>query len=74
MDKKIVLDVKENKVDFLLALFNDLPYVKAKILQEEKDNNSRLLDEIQEAVEEVNLIKKGKLTGRPVEELFNLNT
>lgn len=67
---KIVLDVKENKVDFLLALLNDLPYVKAKILQEEKDNN-RLLDEIQEAVEEVNLIKKGQLTGRPVEELFN---
>lgn len=68
---KIVLDVKENKVDFLLALLNDLPYVKAKILKEEKDNDSRLLDEIQEAVEEVNLIKQGKLTGRPIEELFN---
>lgn len=68
---KIVLDVKENKVDFLLALLNDLPYVKAKILKEEKDNEGRLLDEIQEAVGEVNLIKQGKLKGRPVEELFN---
>lgn len=66
---KIVLEVKENKVDFLLALLNDLPYVKAIPIDEHEE--SYLLDEIREAVEDVNLIKQGKLKGRPIEELLN---
>ncbi|TJZ53590.1 hypothetical protein FAZ15_16265 [Sphingobacterium olei] len=66
---KIVLDVKENKVDFLLALLNDLPYVKAISVNEQGEG--RFLDEIREAVQDVNLIKQGKLKGRPVEELLN---
>ncbi|TYR36919.1 hypothetical protein FXV77_06995 [Sphingobacterium phlebotomi] len=66
---KIVLEVKESKVDFLLALLNDLPYVKAMPINDEEDG--RFLDEIREAVKDVNLIKKGKLKGRPVEELLN---
>lgn len=66
---KIVLEVKENKVDFLLALLNDLPYVKVTPLNEQAENP--LLDEIREAVDDVNLIKEGKLQGRPIEELLN---
>lgn len=66
---KIVLDVRENKVDFLLALLNDLPYVKAISVNEQGENG--FLEEIREAVEDVNLIKQGKLKGRPVEELLN---
>lgn len=66
---KILLEVKENKVDFLLALLNDLPYVKAFPMEEQGE--SRFLNEIQEAIADVNLIKQGKLKGRPVEELIN---
>jgi hypothetical protein len=68
---KILLEVKENKVDFLLALLNDLPYVKTIPVDVDEQDNGRLLDEIHEAVEDVNLIKQGKLKGRPVEELLN---
>lgn len=66
---KIVLDVKANKVEFLLALLKDLPYVKDISINEQVEGS--LLDEIQEAVEDVNLIKEGKLQGRPIEELLN---
>jgi len=66
---KIVLEVKESKVDFLMALLNDLPYVKATPIN--KPEESLLLDEIREAVNDINLIKVGKLKARPVEELLN---
>lgn len=65
---KILLEVKENKVEFLLALLNDLPYVKAIPVEYQEGD---LLKEIREAIEDVNLIKQGKLKGRPVEELLN---
>ena len=68
-DMKIVLEVKESKADLLLALLNDLPYVKVKPANEKSDN--LFLTELQEAVEEVNLIKAGKRKGRPVEDLLN---
>lgn len=53
---KIVLEVKESKADFLPALLNDLPYVKVKTTHEA---NSLILSELQEAVDEVKLIKAG---------------
>lgn len=65
---KSILEIKENKAKALLALLSDLPYVKIKALTEE---NNTFLNELKEAVEDVNLIKAGKLTGRPVEELLN---
>jgi hypothetical protein len=66
---KIVLEVKESKADLLLALLNDLPYVKVKPANEKAD--SLFLAELQEAVKDVKLIKAGKLKGRPAEELLN---
>ena len=69
LDMKIVLEVTENKADFLLALLNDLPYVKATPVNEPE--NKPLLAEIRESVEDINLIKQGKLKGRPGEELLN---
>lgn len=46
---------------------SDLPYVKAMPINNEEDGH--FLDEIREAVKEVNLIKKGKLKGRPVADI-----
>ena len=65
---KLILEIKESKADMLLSLLKDLPYVKVQPMDE---SGSRFLSELQEAVEELKLIKAGKLKGRPAEELLN---
>lgn len=65
---KVLLDIKEDKASFILEVLKNFQYVKAKPLTEA---NSQFLNELREAVDDVNLIKAGKLKGRPVEELLN---
>jgi len=65
---KVLVDVKDNKVDFILELLNNFPFAKAKPISSPK---ARLLQEIQEAVENLNLVKKGKLKARPAKELLD---
>lgn len=65
---KIVLDVKENKAAALIALLNDLPYVKAKPLTPFK---AKVLEDVKEAVDEMNLVNKGKLKTKNAEDLLN---
>ena len=65
---KLLLEIKEDKADVLLALLRDLPYVKVHPMD---DNGTRFISELQEAIEDVQLIKAGKLEGRPAEELLD---
>ncbi len=65
---KVLVDVKDNKVDFILELLNNFSFAKAKPLSPAK---ARLFEELKEAVENLNLIKQGKLKGRPAEELLD---
>jgi hypothetical protein len=65
---KVLVDVKDNKVDFILELLNNFPFAKAIPISPAK---ARLLQEIQEVVENLNLVKKGKLKARPAEELLD---
>ncbi len=65
---KFVLDVKENKAATLLALLNDLPYVKTKPLTPYK---AKVLEDLKQAVEEMNLILAGKIEARDAEDLLN---
>ena len=65
---KVLLDIKDNRASFFLELLKDFSYVKAKPLTE---SNSLFLRELKEAINEVNQIKKGKIKGRPAEELLN---
>lgn len=65
---KILLDIKDNKALHLLEVLKGLSYVKTKKLTEEK---AILMKEIKEAVEELNLIKKGKLKGIPAKRLLD---
>jgi hypothetical protein len=65
---KFVLEVKESKVEMLMALLNDLPYVKTKPLSPYK---AKVLEDVKEAVDEVNLVISGKLEARNAEELLN---
>lgn len=65
---KVLLDIKDNKALHLMEVLKSLPYVKAKTISEEK---ALLIEEIKEAVEELKLIRQGKLKGIPAKQLFD---
>ena len=65
---KFVLEVKEDKAAALMAVLNDLPYVKSKPLTPYK---AKVLEDIKEAVEEFNLVLSGKIEARDADELLN---
>jgi hypothetical protein len=65
---KVLLDIKDNKAASLLEVLRGLSYVKTQPLSEEK---ALLMKEIKEAVDEMKLIKAGKLKARPVKELLD---
>ena len=65
---KVILEIKDSKVEFVMELLNSLSFVKAKPITSEK---AQLIEEIKEAVDNLNLVKKGKLKARPARELLN---
>ncbi len=65
---KVLLDIKENKADFIMELLNSFSYVKTKPLTPYK---AQVLEELQEAVENMKLVKEGKLKPRPAKELLD---
>ena len=65
---KAVLEIKENKAPFVMELLGNFSFVKVKPITNEK---AMLLNEIKEAVDTVNLVKKGKLKMRSAKELLN---
>jgi len=65
---KILLDIKDNKVSFVLELLKNLNFVKVKKLTDEK---AEIMSDIRDAVEEMKLIKKGEKQGIPAEELLD---
>jgi len=65
---KVLLDIKDNKAHHLMEVLKGLSYVKAKTLTPYK---AKVLEDVKEAVEEMNLISQGKLKARDAEELFN---
>jgi len=65
---KFVLEVKESNAAALLALLNDLPYVKTKQLTPYK---AKVLEDVMESVDEMNQVLSGKLEARDADELLN---
>ena len=65
---KAVLDIKDSKASFVMELLSNLSFVKVQQITNEK---ALLLSEIKEAVDTINLIKKGKVQARPAKELLN---
>lgn len=65
---KVLLEIKDNKALHLMEVLKSLPYVKAKQITEVK---AQLIDDIREAAEEINLIKKGEKTARNAEDFIN---
>jgi len=65
---KVLLDIPDNMAASLMAVLKSIPHIKAKTISTHK---AEVLEGIKEAVEEMNLIKKGKLKARNAEDLFN---
>ena len=65
---KVILDIKDSKVTFVMELLNSLNFVKVKPISDAK---AGMISDIKEAVDELNLIKQGKLKGIPAKDLFD---
>ena len=65
---RVLLDIKDSKAMPLLEVLKGLSYVKTKMFSEEK---ALLMEEIKEAVEELALIRQGKLKGIPAKQLLD---
>ncbi len=65
---KVLLDIKDDKALHLIEVLKSLPYVKTKPISNEK---ALQIKEIKEAVEELILIRQGKLNGIPAKQLLD---
>jgi len=65
---KVLLDIKDDKAIHLMEVLRSLPYVKTKTISDEK---ALLIEEIKEAVDNLNLVRQGKMKARPAKELLN---
>ena len=65
---KVLLDIKDSKAKFVMELLQSLSFVKTKTLTPYK---AKVLEDVKESVEEMKLIKAGKLKARNAEDLFH---
>ncbi len=65
---KILLDIKDNKVSFIMELLNSFSFVKVKPLSNEK---AEMMSDIREAIEDVNLVKNGEKQANNAENFIN---
>jgi len=64
---KVLLDIKDHKVSFVMELLNSLSFVKVQPLTPYK---AEVLDGVREAVNEMKAVKEGRMKGKPVSELI----
>lgn len=70
--KQVTLHIPEKKFSFFMELVKSLGFVKkVETEYEPEPTKEQILRDIREAVEEVNLVKAGKLKGIPAKELLN---
>ncbi|MES2428435.1 MAG: hypothetical protein V4560_15755 [Bacteroidota bacterium] len=65
---KVILDIKDDRAPFIMEVLKNLKDVKTKPIT---DYKAGVLEGIKEAIEEVKLIKQGKLKGISAKELLN---
>ena len=65
---KILLDIKDDKAAFMMELLNNFTFVKAEPLTPYK---AEVMQGIKQAVEEMKLIKEGKLKATPAKDLLD---
>ena len=65
---KLIIDVKDNKADFVMELLKNFSFIKAQPISPSK---ATFLQELKGAVNEVALAKKGKLKLQSAKEFLN---
>ncbi|MEI6059542.1 MAG: hypothetical protein WCR72_02485 [Bacteroidota bacterium] len=65
---KVLLEIPDHKAAFFMELLNSFSFVKAQTISPEK---AQLLTELKEAVDNMNLVKEGKLKARSAKELLH---
>ena len=68
IEMKLLLDIKDNKADFVMELLNNLTFVKTEPLSPSK---AKFLKELKEAVKEVVLAEKGIIKLKSAKEFIN---
>ena len=64
---KVLLDIKDEKAPFVMEVLKNFKFVKTEPLTEKEE----ILEDIKQAVKEVNQIRAGKRKGIPIEELLH---
>ncbi len=65
---RVLLEIKDDKALHLIEVLKSIPYVKTISVSNEK---ASLIEEIKEAVENINLVKEGKIKAKSARELLN---
>ncbi len=65
---KLLLEIKDNKATKFMEMLKGLPYVKTTTISDEK---AILMEEIKDAVQELILIRQGKLKGISAKQLLD---
>lgn len=65
---KVLLDIKDNKAEFVMELLESLSFVKAEPISASK---ARFLHEFKQSVDEVTLAKEGKTKLKTAKQLLD---
>ncbi len=65
---KVLLDIEDQKPDFVLELLKNLKFVKVKPISTYK---AEVFENIKQSVDEFNLIQEGKIKAIPAKELLD---
>ena len=65
---KLIVEVKDNKAAFLVELLKSFSFVKTQTISPAK---AQVLEEIKEAVENLNQVKAGKSRAKDARQLLN---
>jgi len=65
---KIILDIKDNKADFIMELLKSFTFVKVETIAPQK---AQFLKELKEAAKEVSLAKQGKIKLQSAKDFLN---
>lgn len=65
---RVLLDIKDNKADFVMELLRSFSFVKAEPISPAK---AKFFKELKASVEEVRLAKQGKIKLKTADELLN---
>jgi hypothetical protein len=65
---KVILDIKDNKADFVMELLNSLSFVKSEPISSTK---AQFIKELKGSMKEVTLAKQGKIKLKSAQQLLD---